>query len=479
MTDRITQIESLCVNCMENGVTKLMLTSIPHFKEVIISSFECPHCGFRNREVQSGAKLGDRGIRVALTAQTMDDLDRQIIKSEFATILIPKLEFEIPPLTQKGVCNTLEGILTAAISDLSALQEQRRKVQPTTAAAVDTVIQTLKDMAKGKGFPFELILDDPSGNSHIEILGISIAEDSQLKVSYYERTKEQLNGMGFYAEGEIPQELTQQQQQQQKPSDHHKTAAISMDALPEKTLMAHGWDLSKSVEENIAAQAKTGDDEPEGISFQVGCPHCGRPGSQECCEIDIPGFRKCMIMAFKCEYCGSRSNEVKPMGAYGDQARKFILRVESAEDLSRDVLKADTAGIAIPEINLELCPGTLGGVFTTVEGLLIKIADQLEETSQFFTGDAADEEKRERFKAFMSQLNALPKNLPFTLILDDAADMSMISGRDTEHIFGTALNQRDREDAQLQCILYDRTAEQNDELGLTYMQTENYEKNVD
>lgn len=477
--DRITEVESLCVNCLKNGVTRIMLTLIPHFKEVIISSFECPHCGWRNREVQSGAKLADYGIRVELELDSVEDLDRQIIKSEYATVLIPDIEFEIPPLTQKGVCNTVEGMLTAAVSDLSALQGERRKADPTTAAAIDSVIDKLHCKAEGRSFPFTIVLDDPSGNSHIEVLGLTLADDPKLKVSHYERTKEQLNAMGFYAEGEVP-ELTASsiplegtQHQQKKVNSN---MALSTEALPQKTLLAHGWDLNKSVEENIAAAAEG---EPEPISFQVSCPHCGRPGSQDCCEIDIPGFRKCMIMAFKCAYCGSRSNEVKPMGAYGDQARKWILKVEIEDDLSRDVLKADSASIAIPELHLELCPGTLGGVFTTVEGLIVKIADQLEETNQFFMGDAADAEKRIKFTEFMARLRALTNNLPFTLILDDAADMSMISGRDTQHIFGSAIvDKEDVEDAQLTAIAYDRTPEQNDELGLTYMRTENYE-NVD
>jgi zinc finger protein len=34
-------MSSLCMSCEEQGETRLLLTSIPHFKEVIISSFYC------------------------------------------------------------------------------------------------------------------------------------------------------------------------------------------------------------------------------------------------------------------------------------------------------------------------------------------------------------------------------------------------------------------------------------------------------
>ena len=55
----VEEIESMCVNCGENvhliciawlivmlqGTTRLLLTKIPYFREVIIMSFSCPHCG--------------------------------------------------------------------------------------------------------------------------------------------------------------------------------------------------------------------------------------------------------------------------------------------------------------------------------------------------------------------------------------------------------------------------------------------------
>lgn len=39
------------------------------------------------------------------------------------------------------------------------------------------------------------------------------------------------------------------------------------------------------------------------------------------------------------------------------------------------IFQSDTAGVEIPELELELAPGTLGGLVTTVEGLLRNISD--------------------------------------------------------------------------------------------------------
>ena len=80
-------------------------------------------------------------------------------------------------------------------------------------------------------------------------------------------------------------------------------------------------------------------------------------------------------MSFNCEKCGFRSNEIKGGGAMPDYGERITLTVSGSDDsiLSRDVLKSDSASVFIPEIELELMAGTLGGVYTTVEGLIDKV----------------------------------------------------------------------------------------------------------
>jgi len=55
----------------------------------------------------------------------------------------------------------------------------------------------------------------------------------------------------------------------------------------------------------------------------------------------------------------------------------------------------------LPDIELELGYGTLGGVFTTVEGLLEKIHDSFEESNPFADSD----------KEFSGRISSLLKDL--------------------------------------------------------------------
>ena len=58
--------------------------------------------------------------------------------------------------------------------------------------------------------------------------------------------------------------------------------------------------------------------------------------------------------------------------------------------MKRDLLKAVEARVICPEIGLEMNPGTLGGIYTTVEGLFSQVKRQLEQSSMFSMGDSGD-----------------------------------------------------------------------------------------
>ena len=98
-----------------------MYTKIPMFKEIILSAFYCDECGNRNNEVSFGGKLPFKGCKYSLCVVTAEDLNRSVVKSEYATIKIPEIEFEIPPQTQKGSIKTIEGFLLSTIEGIEEL----------------------------------------------------------------------------------------------------------------------------------------------------------------------------------------------------------------------------------------------------------------------------------------------------------------------------------------------------------------------
>ena len=57
------------------------MTKIPFFRDIIISSFLCEHCGFRNNEVQFGGVLPDFGVDIYFKILSKADFNRELVKS--------------------------------------------------------------------------------------------------------------------------------------------------------------------------------------------------------------------------------------------------------------------------------------------------------------------------------------------------------------------------------------------------------------
>uniref|UniRef100_A0A914WI61 Zinc finger ZPR1-type domain-containing protein n=1 Tax=Plectus sambesii TaxID=2011161 RepID=A0A914WI61_9BILA len=171
-------------------------------------------------------------------------------------------------------------------------------------------------------------------------------------------------------------------------------------------------------------------------------------------------------MATTCDACGHRTNEVKSGGAIKDQGCRLSLHIEKEEDFRRDVLKSDTCGMSIPELDFEVGWGALSSRFTTVEGLLTATKEQLQQQGSLMLGDSAPQFKRQQMTDFLVKFDdILALKLPVTLVLDDAAGNSYIQSLNAP-----------LDDERLSKEYYTRTFEQDDELGVNDMKTENYEQ---
>merc|ERR1719458_1764355 len=162
---------------------------IPNFREVILSSFACEHCGLRNNELQSGDRIQDRGVRFRCRIASAKDLARQVVKSDTAMVAVPEIELEIPANSQKGSVSNVEGVLTRTVTALEQDQPVRRHMDPEGAAKIEEYVAKINDLLEVR-IPFHILIDDPSGNSFVENL-LAPKADPDREVTYYTRTKEQ------------------------------------------------------------------------------------------------------------------------------------------------------------------------------------------------------------------------------------------------------------------------------------------------
>jgi zinc finger protein len=411
-------------------MTRLLLCSIPFFKDVVIMSFSCENCGFKNNEVQSAGSLSEKGLKITLKVNDSSLLNREIVKSEWAVIRIPEIDFEIPATTKKAYFTTIEGLLEKAYDELTWLQPERRVSDPVTAQKIDDFLQRLQELREGVR-TFTVELDDPSGNSFIshDFNKYQLAlHDPSLKIENYQRSRQQMIDMGYLSED----------QEEEKKEDNA--------AITEKPKPSDFNPLEESVE------------------MPTRCFACYKEGVVKMCMTNIPHFKDTVVMAFNCDFCGAKSNEVKGGGGLSERAKKISLKVLSPEDFSRFIIKSDTASLTIPEIGLELTAGTLGSLVSTLDGILTRVFEELTKNIGFCLGDRYDEGENNRMVSFFKDLQDMKEGNKFgyTIVIDDPLANSYIAG------VGEG-------DAQMVVEEYERTDEQNEELGLNHMKVEGYE----
>jgi len=321
------------------------------------------------------------------------------------------------------------------LEDLSLKQPERKEKIPEVYEKIEDIIAKGQKMLDGESFPFRVSLDDPAGNSWIE----PDPKDGVGKLLYhqYNRTPEQNEALGL--------------------GDGSNEEAISGSAAGPTKIDLNNDDIIPN----------------EVYSFPATCPGCVRHCVTHMKMVEIPHFSQVIIMSTVCDQCGYRSNEVKTGGEVPAKGKKIILKVENPEDLARDILKSESCTLECPELNLFVNPGTLGGRFTTVEGLLTQVRDDLHH--QIFDigdvdegGDSLAQDSKSSWQKFFDGVDAAIRGeRKFTVILTDPMASSYVQNLCSPD-----------DDPQIHSEEYERTPEEEEDLGLSDMKTEGYENDA-
>lgn len=447
----VQEIESLCMNCHENGTTRLLLTKIPFFREIIIMSFECPHCNLKNSEIQPAAEIAEKGSRYVLKIEKKEDFNRQVVKSETATVRFAELDIEIPP--KRGQLTNVEGLLTEMTADLESDQAARKEYQPEVYDKINEVIAKINSFlnAEPNTLPLTFSVDDPAGNSWIEYL----PDEASHKWSMYEynRTAEQNVFLGLISADDVEKQRLTQLENKKEATKSNITSSLNNSSTGNDNPRSTGFVSDETEIENLNNEVQT---------FHATCSSCYKPCETHMKTVNIPHFKEVIIMSTVCDECGYKSNEVKTGGEISALGRRVTLKVTDPEDLKRDILKSETCGLVIPELNLDLTPGTLGGRFTTIEGLLVQVYEELHGRVFSQTSDSMDDATKTRWTTFFAKLqDATEGRIGFTIIMDDPLAASYI-----QNVYAP------ENDPNMIIEEFERTFEQNEDLGLNDMKTD-------
>ena len=398
-------------------------------------SFYCEHCHFKNNEIQPAGEIQEQGSKYAFKLSSLDDMERQLVKSDTAILRIEDLDIEVP--AGRGRLTNVEGILSEVLKDLEGDQKLRKKEDPELYKKIDDVVQRLIKMLVGGRFPFTISLYDPAGNSWIEPSPTDSETKGKYTHSQYARTPEQNEALGL---GETSEE------------QNGGSAEMVPQLQPED-----GGDL----EDVEILEGQTYD-------LPVFCPGCAKPAHMLVQMVNIPHFKQVIVSTTQCDLCGYKTNDVKTGGEVPAKGKRIWLQVKDAKDLRRDVLKSETCLLKIPECRVEVTPGTMGGKFTTVEGLVMQIRDDLK-NSIFDVGedevstDSMPSDTKKEWGTFFAQLDkAVKGEIQYTILMEDPLGNSYCQLLDLDE---------SGNDPKVRTQEYPRTEEEEEELGLADMKT--------
>lgn len=435
--NQLTEIESLCMNCYSQGTTRLLLTKIPYYKDVILSSFECESCHFKNNDIQPAQRTESFGILIVVKLVKSDDLNRQIVKSAYGTIRIKELDFEQAPVGENGLLTTIEGLLSSVAENINNTIKQieetiaQRTVETTEnnvsefEQQKEKLLQFIDRVEKLKSLaePFHFEIDDPSGNSFIENPNAPY-RDENMTIKKYRRTAVQNEKLGI---------------------------------------------LSEEADEDFKEQVDSNEiQKDEILNFATNCPNCNAPCDTHMKLTEIPYFKEVIVMATVCDSCGHKSNEVKSGTGIAEKGIRYQLKMTDASDLNRDILISETSSFAIPDLDFENSSSrSIGGKFSTIEGVLTTLKNQLASVVMPFSGGDSTDAKADtnRMSAFIRELDAILASEKFvTIVIDDPAGACYL-----QNVYAPD------PDPNMKVEHYERSEEQNELLGLNDMCVEGYE----
>lgn len=281
-------------------------------------------------------------------------------------------------------------------------------------------VESLKSLAE----PFHFEIDDPSGNSFIENPNAPF-RDEQMTIKKYRRTAEQRSRLG------IPDEEADE-------------------------------DFEDKVDPSVVSK-------DEILNFSTNCPNCNAPCDTHMKLTEIPYFKEVILMATSCDACGTKSNEVKSGTGISPTGIRYRLVMTDPTDLNRDILISDSSSFGIPDLDFEISSSrSIGGRFSTIEGVLTTLKTQLTSVLMPFSGGDSHDAKKDsgRMSKFIQELEDILAGRKFvTIDLDDPAGSCYL-----QNVYAP------EPDPNLTVEHYERTEEQNELLGLNDMRLENYEE---
>jgi zinc finger protein len=159
------------------------------------------------------------------------------------------------------------------------------------------------------------------------------------------------------------------------------------------------------------------------VKLSTPCPACGNEkATLEFFQFNIPYFGEVMESVLLCRRCGYRHTDV--MVLEQKEPARYTLVIDSAEDMYIRVIRSSSATIEVPELGIEVTPGSEAqGFVSNVEGVLLRMEEAVRTAQRWAESEAAKKRAKELLRE-IAEIKAGKRRA--TLIISDPTGNSAI-----------------------------------------------------
>jgi len=159
------------------------------------------------------------------------------------------------------------------------------------------------------------------------------------------------------------------------------------------------------------------------------CPVCKKTSLKYSTElIEIPYFKEALLTTMQCTNCRYKNSEI--MITAQDKPVEYKIHISTKEDLDVHVVRSSSAEIEVPELGIEIHPGSFGESFiSNIEGIFKRIQAVVEQVER----STADNSKQKRARQILDRLSMIKKGkFEATVIIRDPLGNSFIASEKAE-----------------------------------------------
>ncbi|AEH60656.1 ZPR1-related zinc finger protein [Methanosalsum zhilinae DSM 4017] len=160
----------------------------------------------------------------------------------------------------------------------------------------------------------------------------------------------------------------------------------------------------------------------EGFDTEINCPLCKKELTAHWQGDNIPYFGEVMYVSARCT-CGFRFADT--MILTQKEPMRYEINIDNINDLNARVVRSISGTIRIPELGIDVEPGSASEAYVTnVEGVLLRAKEAVESAIRWFEDDEAKSSKGRHIKKCLE--DTIEGKRKLTLIIDDPLGNSAI-----------------------------------------------------